>query len=282
MENVLIKCKWIEDDFYLKTDKMIQISIVAYEHSLGIPARFCIGMVPAIDLSKQLKSMGMKSVIRLIDPTSIANYCNGWTMKESKIKNVISDFLNFSDVDFFFDEAEQVTNDSLKILSELGNELISATDAMIIDMVERIRESGKRHGGELGANNAMLYMAAHPFSWLDMHHPLIWKKQYSYEEYQFINLMSKPESRFTLVRKFLQTKRPDLSTLINSLNLYTTVCNTPCYIPLEDEPTFFDLTNNGYNWCHDQYQELKKRGGNYRRAFKDFELLMEFNRLSLF
>lgn len=276
MKNVPIKCQWIEGDFYLQLNKTVQISVVAYEHSLGIPARFCIGLVPAIALSKQLKSIAIESVVRLIDPTPIANYCNGWKIKESHFKNVISEFLNNHGVNFFFDEAEQVSDGALEILGAIGQDLLSATDTMVVDMIQRIKESGRKHGGELGANNAILYMAAHPFSWLDMYHPLIWKKHYSLIDYQFVNLMSKSESRFTLIREFLQEKRPDLSTAINSFDLYMTVSDTPCYIPLEDEPTFTDLTFNGYEWCHKRYKELKGKSGNHRRAFKDFELLESF------
>ncbi|MFA6325352.1 MAG: hypothetical protein WCX46_03965 [Candidatus Paceibacterota bacterium] len=280
MENIPIKNKWIEGDFYLQLNKTIQINIVAYEHLLGIPARFCVGLVPAISLSKKLKSMSIKSLIRLIDPTPIANYCNGWKMKESQFKDVISNFLNNQDVKFFFDEAEQVSNGTLEILNTIGQELLSATDTKIVDMVQRIVESGRRHGGELGANNAVLYMAAHPFSWLDMYHPLIWKKQYSSQDYQFVNLMSKSESRFTLVRKFLQEKRPDLSSAVDSIDLYMTVCDTPCYIPLDGEPTFIDLTINGYDWCYKRYKEIKGKSGNHRRATKDFESLISFLELS--
>ncbi|MCX6754228.1 MAG: hypothetical protein NTU81_00125 [Candidatus Nomurabacteria bacterium] len=276
MENITINCQWIDGDFYPKMNKTIQISIVAYEHSSGIPARFCTGLIPAIELSKKLKSIGFKSLIRLINPTPIANYCNGWQTKESQFKNIISEFLNKHSIDFFFDEAEQVSNSGLEILSIIGEELLLAKDTMIIDMVQRVRESGRKHGGNLGAENAVLYMAAHPFSWLDMYHSLIWKKQYQNDDYQYVNLMSKPELRFTVLRKFLQEKRPDLSTSIKSVDLYMTVCNTPCYIRLEDEPTFTDLNIKGNDWCLKRYQEIKGKSSNHRRALKDFEALMSF------
>lgn len=272
----MINSQWIEGAFFPDMGKKIQISVVAYEHSLGIPARFCMGLIPAIDLFKQLKSMGLKSSLRLIDPTPIANYCNGWLVKETQFKNVISKFLNKHNVDFFFDEAEQISNDGLEVLNRVGKELLMATDNIIVDMVQRVRESGRKHGGDLGANNAVLYMAAHPFSWLDMYHPLVWKKQYQNDNYQYVNLMSKPESRFTVIRKFLHERSPDMATSIDSIDLYMTVCNTPCYIPLEDEPTFIDLTLKGNDWCLKRYKEIKGKSGNHRRALKDFELLMIF------
>lgn len=276
-EKVEIECPWIEGIFSLSLDRKVQISIVAYEHALGIPARFCMGLVPAITLSKKLESMKIDTVIRLINPTQIANYCNGWETKDSQFKKVISEFLIKNGVNkFFFDEAEPVSSGAIDILNEIGKEFSLTTDQIIIDMFERIKESGKKHGGELGSKNAILYMSAHPFSWLDMHHPLIWEKSYFHDEYQFVNLMSKSESRFTLIRKFLTERRPDLSTKINSTDLYMTMCDTPCYIPLEEEPTFMDLTIHGYDWCYARYRELKNKSGNHRRAVKDFESLMSF------
>ncbi len=274
--NVSIKCSFIDETLQLQSNKKVQISIVIYEHASGMPARFCAGLIPAIALSRQLEINAITSVIRLIDPTPIANYCNGWKGGKSQFRDVVTKFLNEHNVDFFFDEAEQINSDTLKILGLLGNELETATDKEVVDMIQRIKESGRRHGGEQGVVNSVLYMAAHPFSWLDMYHHLVWKKEYSSENIQFINLMSKPESRFTVVRKFLQERRPDLCTKINSLDQYMTICNTPCYIPLEGEPTFIDLTSNGYDWCYNQYYEMKDISSNHNRTYKDFRSLMFF------
>lgn len=276
MENVSIKCSLVEQNFFLQPDKKVQISIVAYEHPVGMPARFCAGLFPAIALSRKIELNAIKTIVRLIDPTPIANYCNGWEMRQSQFRDVITKFLSDHNVSLFFDEAEQVDEGTLEILTSLGNELESATDEKVVDMVGRIKESGRKHGGKSGARNSVLYMAAHPFSWLDMYHPLIWKKEYSPECLQFVNLMSKPESRFTVVRKFLQERRPDLCTKFNPVDQYMTVCNTPCYIPLEEEPRFADLVNNGYDWCFKRYQGLKGKSSNHNRAYKDFGALMSF------
>jgi|GEM_PF-1680461 len=276
MNGNYFKSKWIEGELQIYSGKIVQISVVAYEHILGVPARFCTGLIPAIALSKELKSFGVNSIIRLIDPTPIANHCNDWNVEGFKFKDLLSNFLNFYDVEFFFDEAEQISNESLVLLETIGQELLSTTDISVQNMVQRIKDSGKKHGGDLGEKNSILYMAAHPFSWLDMYHPLVWKKEYPDDVYQFINLMSKSESRFTLIRKFLCEKKPTLCTNFNPVDAYMTVCDTPCYIPLEGEPTFNDLTLNGYEWCHQKYKEIKNKSGNHRRALKDFEALVSF------
>lgn len=274
--NVSIKCSFISETLQLMSNKKAQISIVIYEHVLGMPARFCAGLIPSIVLSRQLEINSITSVIRLIDPTSIANYCNGWKSGKSQFRDVVTKFLNEFNVNFFFDEAEQINSNTLKVLNPLGKELETATDKDVVDMIQRIKESGRRHGGEQGALNSVLYMTAHPFSWLDMYHHLVWKKEYSSENMQFINLMSKPESRFTVVRKFLKERRPDLCTKIDSLDLYMTICNTPCYIPLEGEPRFIDLINKGYDWCYDKYYVIRDKSSNHNRAYKDFCSLVSF------
>lgn len=280
MNNIIIKSPWIIGNLSLRPGNIIQISIVAYEHPAGMPARFCAGLIPAIELSRQLKLNTFKSIVRVMDPTPIANYCNGWQTKQPQFQDATAKFFDSNGVTFFFDEAEQVGNGALEVLSALGVELESSIDEKVVDMVQRIKQSGRRYGGDSGANNATLYMAAHPFSWLDMHHPLIWKRVYPSEGYQFVNLMSKPEERFTVIRRFLQKRRPDLCTTNNPVDRYMTVCNTPCYIPLEEEPMFADLTNYGYDWCYRRYCELKTKSRNHQCAHKDFEALMSFLGLS--
>lgn len=274
--SISVSCLWLKGNLTCEEGKTVQTSVVAYEHPAGIPARFCAGLIPAIALSRQLAVHGVKSTVRLIDPSPIANYCNGWEISEPQHRGILSEFLTDHGVNFFFDEAEQMTESAIGVLKAVGHELESATDPVIADMVIRIRESGRKHGGELGADNAVLYMAAHPFSWLDMYHPLVWSRQYSPDTCCFVNLMSKPEARFTMIRKHLRNRRPDLTSGINPADCYTTICNTPCYIPLEDEPTFVDLIGKGYRWCHDRYWEIKGKSGNHRRALKDFEALMSF------
>ena len=123
-------------------DRVVQISTVSYEHQMGIPARFCAGLLPAIELTRVLTSHGVKSIIRLVDPTTIAYYCNGWAVKASAVHDINSRFLQNCGIEFFLDEAEPVSVDSLKVLRELGNELENSNDAEIVDIVGGIKESG--------------------------------------------------------------------------------------------------------------------------------------------
>ncbi len=276
MNNVIIKSPWVVGNLSLRRGSIVQISIVAYEHWLGIPARFCAGLIPAVEISRQLRHENFQSVVRVIDPTPIADYCNGWQPRQLFFRAVIEDFFNNLGVVFFFDEAEQMSSGSLEVLSALGAELESTIDSRVVDMVQRIKTSGKKHGGDLGASNALLYMAAHPFSWLDMHHPLIWNKSYSSGDKQFVNLMSQAEERFVVIRKFLCAKRPDLCTDNKPVDRFITTCKTPCYIPLRDEPLFVDLTTHGPDWCYERYSKLKEESKAHAHAEEDFATLMSF------
>lgn len=259
----------------VESDRAVQISVVSYEHQLGMPARFCAGLLPAIELYRKFESHAIRSVIRLVDPTPIVHYCNGWVISNPIFRDVISQFLQNNEIRFFFDQAEPVGDDALSILQELGSRLENPGDTVVHDIVQRIRESGRKHGGDVGAKNSIVYMAAHPFSWLNMYHPSLWKKPCP-QDCQLFNLMSRSEERYSLVRKFLQTARPDLATGTQPFDIYMNVCDTPCYMPLEGEPRYVDLLERGYEWCHGRYMEIKKRNSNYERICRDFRLLRDF------
>lgn len=248
------------------------VSVVAYTHPEGIPARFCAGLISAVQFSRELPSSSAE--IRIIDPSPIANYCNGWKRNDA-FRDIVTEFLTKQHVEFFFDRAEEVTEESLKILEDVGQALESSSDQAVREMVGRIKDSGRRHGGAEGERNALLYMAAHPFSWLDMYHPLIWGRRYSPETHQFVNMMSKAESRFTLIRKALK-ERMLFSSGITSTEMYMPLCNTPCYIPLPHEPLIADFSRSGYTACLERYRALKNLSENHRRALRDFEALAPF------
>ncbi len=276
MDSISVEPSWWEGNLSFDPRKEVIISVVAYEHVLGMPARICAGLIPAIDLVRQLKKQSVPSRVRLIDPSSIANYCNGWNIKNDSAHEVLGGFLQDHDINFFFDEAEEVRYASLEVLRTVSEKLVSSQDEKIIEMVQRIKESGRRHGGDHGEHHAVLYMSAHPFSWLDLHHQALWSRRFDPEEQSFVNLMSKPESRFTVVRKYLQNLLPDLSSGIAAEDRYMSICNTPCYIPLEGEPTMKDLKLYGFDWCLRVYKARKNLSRNHQRTLKDFETLVSF------
>jgi len=130
MNNVVIKSPWVIGNLSLRPKCVVQISIVAYEHEKGLPARFCAGLIPAAEVSKQLQAIGFESVVRVIDPTPIASYCNGW-QKSTQFRDVIASFFG-SKTPFFFDESEQLQNGALEVLREIGGAVGTDIDTITV------------------------------------------------------------------------------------------------------------------------------------------------------
>ncbi|MBI2888615.1 MAG: hypothetical protein HYY10_01700 [Candidatus Liptonbacteria bacterium] len=271
----------MEGPLTLQFRNLVTISVVMYEHREGIPARFFAGLVPALKLAESCElKRHFVTTIRVIDPTSIVNHCNGWSVHSSRMQEFVRQFLaaryqgERHAPPLFFDEAEPVGEAMLKVFRELGAELESA-EGKVRDAVVRLKESGRRHGGENGEKNAFLYMAAHPFSWLNFYHPAVWRKRPS-PHCQLINLMSKSEEPFSAVRKFLRQKRPDLVAKVQPVDRYMAVCEHPPYIPLDGEPLCEEVFTKGYGSCLEQYRSLAERGRKYKKALRDFEMLTRF------
>ncbi|MBU6323197.1 MAG: hypothetical protein KGI41_04205 [Patescibacteria group bacterium] len=259
----------------LRGDAKAVISTVAYEHPDGMPARFAAGLIPAFVLARQLRERGIFTIVRIIDPTRVANYCNGWQMGSDKLDQVVGELAAMLEDRISTTEScMPLTGTSIRLLRSLANELEEA-DGAVGEMLERLRCSGRRHGGENGARNVALYAAAHPFSWLDLLHDSLWRGR-SYEAYQHINLMSKPESRFSVMRAYLRDRHPEIASKAPRIDLEMKVCNTPCYLRLDDEPTFDDFMRDGYDTTLETYYALRTRSQNHRRAYNDFKVLSRY------
>ncbi len=257
----------------------VQISVVGYEHPAGIPARFLAGFIPAVALSNQLSRENIDSMIRIVDPTAVANHCNGWQSGSSRFHQIISDFLHREEAKFFIDQAEQISETGLETLELVGSKIVRSQDPQIVELVSRIQASGEKHGGENGRKNSILYLAAHPFSWSELYHPSIWKTKPD-NKWAHVNLMSKAEERFSLMRKLIVNDQVNLSSEVNPRDVYMSVCNTPCYMLLEGEPTFDDFLMRGHEWCRGRYSDLKRRNRNYERIARDFEVICSHLRLN--
>lgn len=271
----------IEGPLALQFRNLVTISVVMYEHQEGIPARFCAGLVPALKLadSHELRQH-FHTTIRIIDPIPIVNHCNGWSVGSSRMKECVRRLLAecypgaSKPPLIFFDEAEPVNEKMLGVFQEVIRELESA-DEKIRGVVQQLKESGRRHGGERGEEHALLYIAAHPFSWLNFYHHSVWKRS-SLPHCQYVNLMSRSEEPFSRVRRFLIKKRPDLMAKVQPIDRYMTVCTTPSYIPLNGEPMCDDVLTKGYDWCLAQYRSLKGVSRQHEGACRDFEMLARF------
>lgn len=250
----------------------VVISVVAYQHPAGIPARLCAGLLAAIELYHRLP-IGVAQ-LRIVDPSPIAAYCNGWSLC-NETTSILQTFCEQASIHPVFDPAQPPCKESLDILQRVGERLMRTENPAVREMIQRIRESGRIHGGANGEQNALIYMAAHPFSWLDQYHPLIWQRRYPRDGCQYVNMLSQAESRFSLIRDELR-QQPDYPSGLESEDLYMKICNVPCYIPLPQEPTYTEAKRVGWDACLAQYHNLKRLSENHRRATKDMEALIAF------
>lgn len=251
------------------------ISVVAYQHPVGVPARFLAGMVPAIDLARKAAAQGVSATIRVIDPSPIAEHCNGWRVEKPIVWDLIKDFLTQHGVEFSFDRAAPVTDETQALLKRVGAQLQSPDDPAVADMIGRITASGKVHGGQDGERNALLYAAAHPFSWLEFSSPLLWDCK-PVSGCHYINLISNAEARYTLIRQYLRRCMPEMHSGIEPADHEMAVCSTPCYMLVGGEPTLEDLNQFGVDACRKRYFGARTADQNHKRAFRDFEVLMQY------
>lgn len=272
-----LESKYWEGSIFVDETKQVVVSVVAYEHARGIPARFFAGIYPAFELARKILDAGGKACVRIVNPLSIACYCNGWSHTNERLTQILAR-LNCCNIQFEQHLSQEVDGQMIDVLSTLACRLEGEL-GKDHRLLQSIRQSGYKNGGQAGEANALLYAAAHPFSWLDMCHESVWKMVTNITNTHFIHLVSKSEERFAALRATLCTVAPEY--LIEGIKVderFLTVCNVPAYLPLDEEPLFEELGTRGHEECHRIYSRLKKeKGENYRRIIKDFEFAQQFS-----
>lgn len=275
MHNVQV-CSAFLTPITCDASKVHILSVVCYAYPSHVPARLCAGLVPAVALARALQSHGIRAHIRIIDPSPIASYCNGWDTDQRCAQEAVLTFCTHNAVACTIYRAKSVSTDSLTVMHTLGDSLSMASSAEVASMVERICTSGERHGGSRGRQNALLYMAAHPFSWLDMQNDLFWPERFPSTEYACINIVSKAEERYSLIRSYLCNTHPELRSQNRPHDVTMSICGTPSYVPLPEEPTLDDMRTHGHQWCLERYASLRSKSENHRRAHRDFMHFMDY------
>ncbi len=258
---------------------LVTINVVTYEHGAGAPARCMAGFLPAIQLYNALSNRGIMTTVRIIAPSKIARHCNGWDLDgNDRVVRKATDMLAAANVEHFV--AAPAGMDLVQpALESVAHLLKNAPDA-IGECVQKLRASGLRHGGEQGEQNALLYAAAHPYSWQDLYDSRIWPDRPLGGGVR-LNVMSRAERRFQPIRHYLAVIQSEQTVSGPSGDFFTELCDTPGYIPLPGEPLIETLEQEGPARCHDIYRNLKTNGGGaeketYRRAHRDFRVLMNY------
>jgi hypothetical protein len=201
------------DALGFKSSPMLQLNNsegVRINNVLGVnkdgqlPARFLSGVLPTFSLSQAMMESSNGLIvpqIRIFRPISIFQHTNGIshdvvTGQTSQGNEILQHFQQN-----FFPEAELLIEEDLKIdqdaLTALNYVRCHVEQHCDRETVAAIRESGSKHGGIQGEENALLYAAHHPFGWNGLHHQGIFP---SLPPDVVINTLPPSERKFTNVR----------------------------------------------------------------------------------
>lgn len=231
--------------FSVAEDKTVLINNVFGINNNGmLPARFLSGFLSTFSLARTIQEVSDGDInpqVRIFRPINITQHINGIsdeaTKRQIKQGNKMLQslaFQHFSTIDFFIEDDLPITENALQVLLQVASLIDLHCDKEVIG---KIRESGRIRGGEQGAQNALIYAAHHPFGWIDLHHPSIFREV---PPHVIINTLPPSEKKYTEVRKRLEQiiggSGSELIVPIGTRQeLVINMCGTPHYIFLEDE-----------------------------------------------
>ncbi|HEX7041668.1 MAG TPA: hypothetical protein VF189_00305 [Patescibacteria group bacterium] len=246
-----------------------------------IPARFLAGFIPTFLLAEEIqKEFGIISNIRIFFPKNLANKINkiDWQKINSQMeitKRIVTAFQKklFPSISIHFSEDGEFNNNTVKMLKTLAGVMKESADP---DILESIKTSARRHGGENGENNFDIYIAHHPFGWQEAEEKNIFN-----ERIPDIVINTLPQSE----RRFLQLRRSIRNALRNSgiwktpkeiNDLEMNIAGAHYLLLDTSEPTLKDAFCHSTGEILERLKVLKKQTGNdnFRKAKNDFERLI--------
>ena len=262
----------------------------------ALPARFLSGFLSTFSLAEMIQERTQGRAVpqvRIFIPSNISMFINGIGFESAQrqiergtslIETLVRN--HFPSVNIFFDRDQPVSETGLQILKDVADLFMVHTDND--SLIQGIRESGMRRGGEVGASRALLYAAHHPFGWNDLHHVAIFEED---PPFTVVNTLPPSEKRFAQVRRSIREH------IVNSghrslicggkrFDLVMMMCEQPHYLLIADksgkplEPTLDDLFSAT---CREILESIEARRkeeqtpwlrDNLRRARIDFERLL--------
>lgn len=278
-------------------DSLVWINSVFGVNKEGqLPARFLSGFLSTFGLAeiiqKETKDRAQAHV-RIFIPQNISaavNEINPSVLEDQVTKGtrLIEEMakIHFPTIQVFFEKDEPFTRDSLETLRNITDLFINHIDETSL---EKIRESGRKRGGEQGERNALIYSAHHSFGWSDLHNGAIFKQK---PPFTVINTLPPSDKPFTNVRRVIREhivksehahmvcegKRFDLSIMM---------CDRAHYLLITDqigtilEPTLDDLFSVSSGEILDLLRKKTEEAqspwvkDNLRKARIDFEKLLK-------
>lgn len=261
-----------------------------------LPARFLSGFLSTFGLAEIIQKetkdrvqahvrifipQNISAAVNEIDPSVLQDQiAKGTRLIEEMAK------IHFPTVQVFFEKDEPFTQSSLETLGNIADLFINGIDEASLG---KIRESGRKRGGEQGEKNALIYSAHHSFGWSDLHSGAIFKQQ---PPFTVINTLPPSEKPFTTVRRVIRERIAE-SEHVNMIcegkrfDLSIMMCDRPHYLLITDptgtilEPTVDDLSSTSSGEILDLLRKKSEEEQspwikeNLRKARIDFEKLLK-------
>lgn len=175
-----------------------------------LPARFLRGFLPAFKLAEDIRRISdgrITPTVRVFQPIHFSTFTDD--VDEDVVKEQqelgISCILAMSKRHFPLTEV-LVEND--QPFTDKAEEILVEVASLIdppADLLDRLKRSGRKWGGELGEARSLIYGAHHPFGWSDLFHPAFFE---ACPPRVVVNSLPPAEKKFTLIRGEVLEKVP--------------------------------------------------------------------------
>jgi hypothetical protein len=259
-----------------------------------MPVRFLSGFISTFELAKTIQEGTDGEIVprvRIFRPLQMCKFMNGITeaRAESQIQQgneMLSAFADhyFPDIEFGIEDDQEITPETISVLGTVKGLVEEHCDE---ELLGKVKDSGRRRGGEQGERNAMWYVAHHPFGWQDAHHPSVFATPPAETT---VNTLPPSERAYAKIRETVRTVlsgHDRLSLPTTQRELYINMCGTPHYLFVENgageiqEPSMRDvLSITGGEVLRDMEQRFKSEKDKYlkdnlRRVHRDTQRLMQ-------
>lgn len=260
-----------------------------------LPARFLSGFLSGFGLAEMIEKSTKgrsKPKVRIFIPDNISTFVNGIRNEDASRQieegtRLLQAFVakQFPTIEVFFENDRPVGREASEKLKQVVDLFVDETGD---NELQRIRESGRRRGGEQGAQNALTYAAHHAFGWSDLHSSVIFEQ---HPPFTVINTLPPSEKPFIGIRQTIKqhvadSLSADLLCQGKRFDLLVMMSDRPHYLLITNpdgeslEPTVSDLVSASCGEILDRLDVASKAEkapwtrDNLRRARSDFERVL--------
>lgn len=209
----------------------------------GLPARYLTGFLSTFALADTIHETTKgraQSKVRIFVPSAISHHANG--ISHETIATQISEGTHmlqqmaenhFEHIELFVEKDQPMSQQALDVLEGIAS-LAGTIDDKTID---RIKQNGRRRGGEQGEKEALIYTAHHLLGWKDMEHAAVFAEV---APFTVINTMPPSEKPYTAMRGALldRLKQSDFAPFVRQGQTIDMV------MKMSDRPHYLFITDN--------------------------------------